>query len=543
MKQKILLTFFVLVSYYPLAAQQTMSETTKLATLGKLYGFLKYYHPEVSQGKFDWDQQLVEYIPKVLKANTKAELSSLYLTWINSLGNIKKCKKCKTKTNYFDKNFDLSWIKNSELFSTELISKLIFIEDNRNQNDNYYVTTAPVGNVVITNETTSEPNGFPSEELRLLGLYKYWNIIEYFYPYKYLTDQDWDSVLEEIIPKIRNSKNDDEYQTTLLELVAKLDDSHAWIVFDTSVKNKFLPVTISHIENKAVIYSYYNESLAKSNNLQLGDIILKINGVPITEEFNRYLKLVSGSNFNFKARKAYEKIFIGPNNTLELTIERDGQVKTINARTYDFKDFDYFKNKAKVKSKSISSEIGYINGMTKFNYKELDSIFDAFNTKKTIIIDLRGYPQFSYKMFTRFVNPEKRIFASKYIPDLSYPGRFIFDESPITGGSKKAFKGQFILLVSNESLSLSEFTAMAFQTNDNIITVGNQTAGADGRNTIIGYFGGYKTAFSGYGIMYPDGTETQRKGIKIDIIVNPTINGLIEGRDEVLEKAIEIAQD
>lgn len=543
MKQKILLTFFVLVSYYPLAAQQTMSETTKLVSLGKLYGFLKYYHPEVSQGKFDWDQQLVEYIPKVLKANTKAELSSLYLTWINSLGNIKTCKKCKTKTNYFDKNFDLSWIKNSELFSTELISKLIFIEDNRNQNDNYYVTTAPVGNVVITNETTSEPNGFPSEELRLLGLYKYWNIIEYFYPYKYLTDQDWDSVLEEIIPKIRNSKNDDEYQTILRELVAKLDDSHAWIVFDTSVKNKFLPVTISHIENKAVISSYNNESLAKSNNLQLGDIILEINGVAITEEFNRYLKLVSGSNFNFKARKAYEKIFIGPNNTLELTIERDGQVKTINARTYDFKDFDYFKNKAKVKSKSISSEIGYINGMTEFNYKELESIFYAFNTKKTIIIDLRGYPQFSYKMFTRFVNPEKRIFASKYIPDLSYPGRFIFDERPITGGSKKAFKGQFILLVSNESLSLSEFTAMAFQTNDNIITVGNQTAGADGRNTIIAYFGGYKTAFSGYGIMYPDGTETQRKGIKIDIIVNPTINGLIEGRDEVLEKAIEIAKD
>jgi C-terminal processing protease CtpA/Prc len=51
--------------------------------------------------------------------------------------------------------------------------------------------------------------------------------------------------------------------------------------------------------------------------------------------------------------------------------------------------------------------------------------------------------------------------------------------------------------------------------------------------------GGYQTAFSGIGIFYPDGTETQRKGVKMNIEIKPTIEGIIERKDEVLEKAIE----
>jgi C-terminal processing protease CtpA/Prc len=39
------------------------------------------------------------------------------------------------------------------------------------------------------------------------------------------------------------------------------------------------------------------------------------------------------------------------------------------------------------------------------------------------------------------------------------------------------------------------------------------------------YIGGYRTAISGNGVLYPNGTETQRKGITIDIEIKPTIKG------------------
>jgi C-terminal processing protease CtpA/Prc len=42
---------------------------------------------------------------------------------------------------------------------------------------------------------------------------------------------------------------------------------------------------------------------------------------------------------------------------------------------------------------------------------------------------------------------------------------------------------------------------------------------------------------SGIGIYYPDGRETQRIGIVPDVEVKPTIDGIKNNKDEVLEKA------
>lgn len=531
------MTFF---SYNFLTAQQTISETKKLISLGKVYGFLKYYHPNVATGKLDWDNEFIEILPEVLKATDKKSLSQVYINWIENLGKIENCKKCDSKEKYFDKNFDLSWTQDTTLFSNELSLKLKFIEKNRNLGESFYVTAEPAGNIKIINEPTYKDFEFPKEEYRLLGLFKYWNIIEYFYPYKYLTDQDWDLVLGEMIDKIRIVKNKEEYQAVLKELVANLDDSHAYISFNNTSKYKFLPVNISNIENQAVVSEIFNDSLAEINDLKRGDVILKINDKNIESELKNTLKYVSGSNLNFKINKAYSTIFRDTLDFMRLTIMRDGEIQNISTKLYNFNDFGYLKSKRSLKSKSITKSIGYINMASKFTLKEFEEIFETFSTKKSIIIDLRAYPELKYKMFTRYFNTTDKVFALKYNPDISYPGRFVFDKSIKTGSSRKAFKGKFILLVDNNSLSLSEFTAMAFQTADNIITIGNQTAGADGRNIAIEYLGGYTTRFSGYGIMYPDGTESQRKGVKIDVEIKPTINGLRQGRDEILEKAIEI---
>jgi C-terminal processing protease CtpA/Prc len=86
----------------------------------------------------------------------------------------------------------------------------------------------------------------------------------------------------------------------------------------------------------------------------------------------------------------------------------------------------------------------------------------------------------------------------------------------------------------------AKYTTMAFQTSPDITVIGSITAGADGNVFPIYLPGGIYTFISGIGVFYPDGSQTQRKGIKIDITVRPTIEGIIQGRDELLDKAIEI---
>ena len=65
----------------------------------------------------------------------------------------------------------------------------------------------------------------------------------------------------------------------------------------------------------------------------------------------------------------------------------------------------------------------------------------------------------------------------------------------------------------------------------------------DGNTRQVNLVGEFKTWITGIGIFYPDGRETQRKGVNIDIEIKPTVLGLSEGRDEVLEKAIAYANE
>jgi hypothetical protein len=43
---------------------------------------------------------------------------------------------------------------------------------------------------------------------------------------------------------------------------------------------------------------------------------------------------------------------------------------------------------------------------------------------------------------------------------------------------------------------------------------------------------------SGLGVYYPDGTPTQRVGVRVDKVVYPTPAGIAAGRDELLEEAV-----
>lgn len=542
MKKTFLLLILICFSFNHLIAQQRISDTEKLASIGKIYGFLKYYHPEVGKGKYDWDKEFIKYLPQALEASDKESLSKIYSNWINVLGNIEKCKNCVSDQLLFDKNFNLFWTQDSEIFNAELKAKLKYIEENRFQGENFYVTTEPVGTIKVTNEPVYQNFSYPSEEYRLLGLFKYWNIIEYFYPYKYLTDQKWDSVLTEMIPKFRSASNKEEYQSLVKELIAKLDDTHAWISFDNE-KSKYLPVKISNIDNKAVVSGFYNDSIAKINNIKLGDIILKIDDLEIQKETEKKSKYIAGSNANIKIRQTYNEILLGKNSALTLTIDRNNQIEKIKVNRYNFDDFEYWDNPTAIKTKSINEKIGYVN-MASIKGADVSNIFKSFKNKKTIIIDLRNYPASIYKLLSKYLNSEKRDFSKVYSPNMDYPGKFRYKENLQTGiKNKNNFKGKVILLVNDESISKAEFTAMAIQTADNVITIGNQTAGADGNIVVFEYIGGYKTAISGLGIMYPDKTETQRKGVKIDIEIKPTIEGLKQGRDEILEKAIELGSE
>ena len=167
-----------------------------------------------------------------------------------------------------------------------------------------------------------------------------------------------------------------------------------------------------------------------------------------------------------------------------------------------------------------------------------------FKNTKGIIIDIRNYPNtFVPYLLGSYFASSTRSFVKITAANTDNPGEINFVKELEVPKSIDPYLGKLIVLVNEYSQSQSEFTAMAFRAGDNTTIVGSTTAGADGNVSDINLPGGISTRITGMGIFYPDGLETQRIGIVPDIEVKPTIKGIKNMKDEVLEKAIKIIND
>jgi C-terminal processing protease CtpA/Prc len=140
-----------------------------------------------------------------------------------------------------------------------------------------------------------------------------------------------------------------------------------------------------------------------------------------------------------------------------------------------------------------------------------------------------------------YLIPKRTPFVKFTNGSIKNPGLFTFTTSLDAGKkNKNYYKGKVVILINEISQSSAEFHTMAYRVNPNSTVIGSTTAGADGNVSQFYLPGGISTMISGIGVYYPDGKETQRIGIVPDIELKPTIQGIKEGKDELLDKAIEI---
>ncbi|HEU5131666.1 MAG TPA: hypothetical protein VFT26_06165, partial [Pyrinomonadaceae bacterium] len=129
---------------------------------------------------------------------------------------------------------------------------------------------------------------FPNNEYRLLALFRYWNVVNYFFPYKHLIGESWESVLPRYIPKFEANKDVTDYQLTVRELVTEMRDSHGGVRNANAASEKFgthvPPVVMSYIESKSVVTKVMDEKLP----IKVGDVVLAVDGEPV-EKRREYL--------------------------------------------------------------------------------------------------------------------------------------------------------------------------------------------------------------------------------------------------------------
>jgi C-terminal processing protease CtpA/Prc len=553
---------------------------TNLELLGKIWGFLKYHHPEVGKGKYDWDDELFQFLPEFMNVNDTRQRDKLLLRWIEKYGELPVCTTCKeTAADAYQKP-DFSWVENGNM-SAILKEKIKEIYENRHQGTHYYIKKAYYdGNPEFINEKPYSTS-FPDKNLRLLALYRYWNIIQYFYPYKYLTDKNWDEVLREYIPKFINAKTALEYQLTVLQLASETNDTHArhllganeidllrgtrYAPFLTNEIDSlrgtwYAPFRVRFIENKLTVTDYFKPELKETAGLEIGDFITHINGKEIEYIIDSIKSYYPASNESARRYYIATDLVRSNNHSIHIVYNSSGKIKQKELTLYERSDLNMNEISNKLSYDSImidkdSMFIGYITLET-INETEISHIKKSFMNAKGIIIDIRNYPA-TFVPFSlgNYFTSKRKPFASFTTANLNNPGEFNFSRNVSfldndagnryssnifeTPRSEKYFQGKLVVIVNEETISQAEYTAMAFRAGDNTVIIGSQTQGADGNVSFIPLPGGLKAGISGIGVYFPDGRGTQRIGIVPDIEVKPTIKGIIDGKDELLEKAIE----
>ena len=202
------LVIIILCAIISNAFSQNPSYQQKLYNTCKVWGFVKYYHSRVSVCEINWDSVLLHTLPLIKNAVTNNEFNDALDTLLMAAGpmEIATTPSPDTLPAELKRNLNFGWI-NDPVFRDDVKVMLDTIKNNFRPHPICWVginyTTGflafPYDDPMLDSNTYIN---YPSEFTRVLVLFKYWNIINYFNPYNYVQDIPWDSTLYKNIPSI-----------------------------------------------------------------------------------------------------------------------------------------------------------------------------------------------------------------------------------------------------------------------------------------------------------------------------------------------------
>ena len=325
--RKLLLFIAILVTaldLHQVKAQIPDDSNGRLYRLCKTWGYVKYFSQHKCELK--WDTLLNTTINEVLLATSNAEFNDALMNMLNKVGNNTYPATIypEPDTNI---NVENTWI-DDPVFSQEVrdflevFSMYIYPDTSRclvKFND--YLTPGNYGYIDFRDDTISMTISYNNEANRLTTMFYYWNVINYFFPYRNITDIPWDSTLLDFIPMMRAVTSSDEFHVTFLNLATRINDSHGNFTKSDYLKNYFwggmyLPrIYFTRVDSLCVVTRVDNIP-----HVLPGDILIHLKGIPIREMEDSLALFIPASTPAALYRDMYHQMMFGESNTsLDLT--------------------------------------------------------------------------------------------------------------------------------------------------------------------------------------------------------------------------------
>ena len=426
------------------------------------------------------------------------------------------------------------------------------IHENRQRNSES--PKAIKGASIATTNRAYPSNKFPSVGYRVLAAAKMFYVIETFFPYYNFMDKNWRSVFLESLPDFIHAKDEIAYGLTVARMYANINDSHGYMSGNKAIdqmRGAPAPFLVDYIEDKVVVTEFRSDSICKASKINVGDIILKINGTNVEERMNKYSSYFAYSTKASIAQRAAWSSVRGPESQEGVFTFQDkgGKQRDVKITWTAAYNKNFHLNYKLDTIALLNDRVGYAD-LTRMTREQTDAMFERFKNTKAIIFDMRGYPNgTAWSIAPRLTDKTDLPVALIRRPEVLSPniakGEMLSNKSytefkqTIPKSDNWKYEGKTVMLIDHNAISQSEHSGLFFESVNGTTFIGSPTVGANGDVTNFEIPGGIYLNFSGQGIWHADGRQLQRVGLQPHVPVKPTIKGIRAGKDEVLDKALE----
>lgn len=388
--------------------------------------------------------------------------------------------------------------------------------------------------------------------VRAAGVAIVWGTFQHFHPYLDGIGAHWDDELRPALRRALRDPDGSDYRDTIAELVAKSRDGHGW-VYGPPVPIGELPLHVALVEGRVVVTGF-----AAGAPLRKGDIVERLDGALALDVLHDRERHTPGSPHLSEFRALNEFGEGAPDTIARLDLQRDGATEKIEVsrirtpgRRYFFHpigEFD-FPSFAEVRP-----GVYYVNLPT-LELPEFEAKLPLLADARGVIFDNRydGRKQLTSQVKqihqANDVIPhliDQRIQASPMLtPQVSRPDRvgwtYKEDTWPVSPKMPR-LKGRIVFINDPAVVSYGE-TCMAMIADFHLATlIGAPTAGTNGNVNFIALPGEFHVMWTGMDVRKHDRSPFYTTGFAPDFPVARTLRAVAEGRDEYLEKAIEVIE-
>ena len=403
----------------------------------------------------------------------------------------------------------------------------------------------PLGSASGPSSDPAATSPYPALPYRLMAAFRIWAVGQYFFPYRDLTQERWDRVLTDALPRLEAARDSLEYGLALAEMATHFHDSHVRVTSPT-LRAHFgaggAPIFVRMIEGAPVITHFTNASAAEAGGARVGDVIVAVDGEDARMRMRRGERYISASTPQALHRVAALRLTRGPvGSTVRLRVRGAGNVERSVTLTR-LEDAWEETGRTGPLFRVLPGNIGYAD-LGRLPADQVDSMFERLKDTRAIIFDMRGYPLgTAWPIAPRLTSADMSVAAQfsrpvATTPDTSERTQLTFAQT-LPHTDKRRYLHPTVMLIDERTLSQAEHTGLFLRAANGTKFIGSPTAGANGDVTAIVLPGGLRLYFSGHSVRHADGRQLQRLGLVPDVPVRPTIAGVRAARDEVLERAV-----